>query len=168
MKVSSMAIVDGIINDKYGKRGRQFNENGMPTYSWPFHIEDAPEGTVSFSAILYDIDSYVPSGGFVWIHWTIANLNRDTVGDNESQTATDFIQGANSEMSIQGGQQSRELSSYYGGMSPPDVPHQYTLHVFALDTYLDLENGFMMNEMLHQMEGHILAEAKVSGIYSNE
>ena len=168
MQVSSMAIVDGVIHDKYGQRGRHFNEHGMPTYSWPFHIEDAPAGTVSFAAILYDIDSFVSTGGFIWIHWVIANLHRDTVGDNESQSATDFLQGANSNMSVQGGQQSRELSSYYGGMAPPDVPHQYTLQVFALDTDLDLQNGFLMNQMLHQMEGHVLETAKVFGIYYNE
>ena len=45
MIVTSTGIVNGIIEDKYGKHGSQFNENGMPTYSLPLKIEDAPEGT---------------------------------------------------------------------------------------------------------------------------
>lgn len=167
MKVTTTAIVDGKILDKYGKRGSQFNINGTPTYSWSFKIEDEPEGTVCFAAILDDIDSFPPSGGFVWIHWTIANLKRNEVLENESQTATDFLQGANSSMSVQGGSQSRKLSSCYGGMAPPDAPHEYALHVYALDKELNLENGFMMNEMLHKIEDHVLAKATVKGIYDN-
>ena len=45
MKVSSKAIVNGEFEDKYGKRGSQFSPSGMPSYSIPFEIEDAPEGT---------------------------------------------------------------------------------------------------------------------------
>ena len=47
MKVSSKAIVNGEFEDKYGKRGSQFSPSGMPSYSIPFEIEDAPEGTKS-------------------------------------------------------------------------------------------------------------------------
>ena len=45
MKVSSKAIVNGEFEDKYGKRGSQFSPSGMPSYSIPFEIKDAPEGT---------------------------------------------------------------------------------------------------------------------------
>lgn len=54
MIVTSTGIVNGIIEDKYGKRGSQFNENGMSTYSLPLKIEDAPEGTKSFALVLED------------------------------------------------------------------------------------------------------------------
>ena len=30
------------------------------------------------------------------------------------------------------------------------------MHVYALDKKLNLQNGFLMNEMFKQMEGHIL------------
>ena len=52
------------------------------------------------------------------------------------------MQGRNSWTSIQGGEQSTELSCYYGGMTPPDKPHIYELHVYALDKMLDLERAF--------------------------
>lgn len=167
MKVTSTGIVNGVIDDKYGKYGTQFNECGMPTYSLPLRIEDAPEGTVSFAIMLEDKDAFPVSGGFSWIHWTAANITRTEIKENESQSATDFVQGVNSSISMQGGQQSHELSSFYGGMAPPNEPHVYELHVYALDTKLSLEPGFFMNVMYKQMDGHILAEYTLKGTYRN-
>lgn len=167
MTVTSTGIKNGVIDIKYGKYGENFNKNGMPTYSLPFKIENSPEGTVSYALVLEDKDAFPVSGGFSWIHWTAANITRTEVLENESQTATDFVQGVNSWISIQGGQQSRELSSFYGGMAPPDAPHTYELHVYALNTTLDLKNGFNMNELYQKMGGHILEEYTLKGIYKN-
>lgn len=167
MKVTSTGIVNGVIADQYGKRGTQFNEHGMPTYSLPLKIENSPKGTVSYALVLEDKDAFPVSGGFSWIHWTAANITRTEIKENESQTATDFVQGVNSWTSIQGGQQSAELSSFYGGMAPPDAPHVYELHVFALDKMLNLKKGFHMNELYKQMDGHILAQYTLKGNYKN-
>ncbi len=166
MTVTSSGIVNGVIQDKYGKRG-ELNSHGMPTYSLPFKIENAPEGTVSFAIMLEDKDAFPVSGGFSWVHWTAANITRDELRENESISATDFVQGVNSWTSMQGGQQSKEMSSYYGGMAPPDAPHIYELHVYALDKKLNLENGFLMNDMYKQMDGHVLAEYTLKGTYDN-
>ena len=167
MIVTSTGIKDGIIANQYGKHGDQFNEKGMPTYSLPFNIEEAPNGTVSYAVVLEDKDAYPISGGFSWIHWTVANITRTEIMENESQTATDFIQGVNSWTSMQGGNQSKELSSFYGGMAPPDAPHLYELHVYALDTKLELEQGFYMNHLYKKMDGHILGQYTLKGTYSN-
>ncbi len=167
MNVISNGITDGIIDPKYGGHGTDFNENGVPTCSLPFLITDAPAGTVSFALVLEDKDAYPVTGGFVWIHWLAANITRTELKENESQTATDFVQGCNSWSSIQGGKQSAELSSFYGGMTPPDRPHLYELHVYALDQLLDLKRGFLLNELYHRMNGHILSECTLKGIYHN-
>lgn len=167
MIVISTGIVNGIIEDKYGKHGTEFNQNGMPTYSLPFEVIDAPENTKSFALFLEDKDAFPVSGGFSWVHWVAANITKNKVLENESQRTKDFVQGVNSWMSIQGGNQSKELSSYYGGMAPPNEPHIYELHIYALDTMLDLVNGFMLNEMFRQMDGHILAQYTLKGEYRN-
>ena len=166
MKVTSTGIIDGIIADEYGAKGTQFNENEMPLYSLPLKIEDAPQGTKSFAIVMEDKDA-VPVCGFSWIHWLVANLTRDELLAGESQTATDFIQGVNSWISIQGDNQSIEASSYYGGMAPPNAPHLYETHVYALDTLLDLKPGFYMNELYRAMDGHILDCFTLNGEYSN-
>ncbi len=50
---------------------------------------------------------------------------------------------------------------------PPDKPHIYELHVYALDKMLDLERGFLLNELYREMDGHILAQHTLKGIYEN-
>ena len=92
MNVTSSGISGGVICDKYGKRGTQFNKDGIPTYSLPLKIEGAPAGTKSFAIILEDKDA-VPVCGHVWIHWLVANLKRTELKENESQTAKDFVRG---------------------------------------------------------------------------
>ncbi|WP_223067378.1 YbhB/YbcL family Raf kinase inhibitor-like protein [Paenibacillus caui] len=167
MIVTSSGIRNGKIHDKYGKRGASFNENGVPTCSIPLKIEEAPKDTVSFALVLEDKDAYPVTGGFSWVHWLAANITRNELFENESQTANDFVQGANSWISIQGGQQSKALSSFYGGMTPPDCPHLYEIHVYALDTMLDLENGFLMNELYRKMDDHIVDQFTMKAVYDN-
>lgn len=165
MIVTSTGIVNGVIQDRFGGRGTQFNANGVPDYSLPLQIEHAPEGTRSFALVLEDKDACPVTGGFVWNHWLAANITRCELRENESRTAGDFVQGCNSWASIQGGRQSKELSSFYGGMTPPDRAHTYELHVFALDAVLDLAAGFYLNELYQKMDGHILETYTLKGVY---
>jgi Raf kinase inhibitor-like YbhB/YbcL family protein len=163
MNAYSTGIINGIIEDKYGKRGTQFNVGDMPTYSLPVKIENEPKGTISFAIVLEDKDA-IPVFGFSWIQWTVANLIRNEVMENESISATDFIQGANSWYGALGGVSVKD-ASFYGGMAPPDAPHTYEMHVYALDTKLNLKNGFFMNELYKAMEGHILEQVTIKGVY---
>ena len=163
MFLTSSAIQQGEFADKYGKRGAQFSPNGMPTYSVPFEIHDAPQGTKSFAVVLEDKDA-ITASGFVWIHWLIANLQRTVVEENESQQATDYIQGANSWASALGKFDIAEASAY-GGMAPPNCRHRYELIVYALDTTLELSQGFRFNDLHFAMQGHILAQASLVGTY---
>lgn len=165
MQLSSSGIVNGIIEEKYGKRGTQFSPGGMPTYSLPFTISNPPENVVSYALVLEDKDA-VPVCGFSWIHWTAANITKLEFMENESVTATEYVQGTNSWSGKLGGLDRME-ASVYGGMAPPDAPHTYELHVFALDTMLDLKPGFYMNELYKAMDGHILDQATIKGTYAN-
>ena len=152
MFVTSSAIQNGAFEDKYGKRGTQFSPNGMPTYSIPFEIHDAPQGTKSFAVVLEDKDAIT------------ANLERTVIQENESQTATDYVQGANTWASKLG-QFDIEEASFYGGMAPPNCLHRYELIVYALDTKLNLKPGFRFNDLHFAMQGHILNQAVVMGTY---
>jgi len=161
MYVTSTGIKeDGFYEDKFGFRGSEENN-----YSVPFEIHNAPEGTVSFAVFLEDRDA-VPPTGFSWIHWTIANLKRTEVKENESGKSTDFIEGVNSDCSKLVGK-SREEATGYTGFGPPDTIHEYELRVYALDTELDLEPGFYLNELFKAMRGHVIGHATLYGKYSN-
>lgn len=166
MKVICKGIKNGVFEDKYGFRG-PCNPLGMPIYSIPLTFEDIPEGTKSFAVVLEDKDAYPVSGGFAWIHWLAANIQKTELMENESQTATDFVQGINSWLSVQGGAHPAESCSFYGGMAPPNEPHTYEIHVYALDKILDLANGFMLHDLHRQMRGHILDKETIYGDYSN-
>ena len=162
MKVSSEGIVDGCFLDRYGGKGSSFID-GMPSLSIPFKIEDAPEGTVCFAAILDDYDA-VPVCGFDWIHWILADLKRNEVKEGESRRSGDFVEGRNS----WSGAFDRfpvEKATGYGGMSPPDKVHRYTLKVYALDRELGLEKGFGLNDLVFAMRGHVLARSMIVGCY---
>lgn len=165
MKVTSKGITNGIIQDKYGKRGTQFNETKIPTYSLPIKIENAPKGTVSFALVLEDKDA-VPVCGFSWIHWIAANITKTEIEENESILKKDFVQGLNSWCGAVHNVD-KELAIGYGGMTPPNAPHIYELHIFALDDKLDLKDGFYMNELYRAMDGHILEQATIKGCYEN-
>ena len=165
MKVTSTGIVDGKIQDRFGKRGDQFNEYGICTYSLPLKIEDAPEGTVSFAVACIDFDA-VPPAGFPWIHWLAANITRSELKENECISATDFVQGTTTWSSHHFGKD-RMVVSMYGGPAPNDAPHVYDFQVYALDTMLNLEKGFYLNELYKAMDGHILAQYTLKGIYDN-
>ncbi len=166
MLVKSKGIKNGIIDDKYGKRGL-CNSFDMPVVSIPLEFIGAPEGTVSYAVFIEDKDAYPVSKGFSWVHWLVANITKNSLDEDESRQNKDIVQGANSWMSIQGGSNSREDCSFYGGMAPPNEPHIYEIYVYALDTKLKLENGFYLNELYKAMEGHILATGYIKGKYSN-
>lgn len=141
--------------------------NGIPTYSLPFQIHEAPADAISFAIILEDKDAHPVTGGFVWIYWIVANITRTEVLENVSQASNDFIQGMNSWTSIQGGKQAPELSCFYGGMTLPEQPYIYGLHVYALNTLLNLKKGFLLNNLYRKMDGHILEADTMKGIYKN-
>lgn len=166
MQVTSSAIVDGKFADRFGKRGTQFTKNGMPSYSIPFEIKNAPEKTKSFAVVFEDKDA-AEVAGFVWTHWLIADLERASVVENESISAKDFVQGANSWAS-KINKLSIEEASGYGGMAPPNKPHRYELYVYALDTKLNLKPGFRYNDLHFTMQGHILDKAYLVGTYDSK
>lgn len=165
MKVTSSGITNGVIEDKYGKRGTQFNEANMPTYSLPIKIQNSPKGTVSYALILEDKDA-VPVCGFSWIHWIAANITKTEIEENESILKTNFVQGVNSWCGAIT-KVDKKLAIGYGGMTPPDKPHIYELHVFALKDKLDLQEGFYMNELYKAMDGYILDQTTLKGCYIN-
>lgn len=161
MKIVSEAMNGGNIPARFGKHGDVKNDYGVPSISVPFEIVDAPEGTVSFALVLDDVDA-VPVCGFAWIHWIAANIKKTSVPENDSVIA-DYPQGINSWLQTYG----KEGAKGYGGMTPPDAPHVYSLKVYALDCEIDINDGFFLNEMVHKMKGHVLATAEAEGIYEN-
>ncbi len=120
------------------KFGYKF-ENEAPT----IHFENIPQGTKCTALIMDDPDA-MGAVGKVWVHWLYYNDGNDV----QIEGKTDF----------------GEIG--YGGPAPPDKRHTYIFKAYALDTILDLKEGFSKQELEDAMKGHILAEAKLTGTFA--
>ena len=131
--------------------------NVSPSLEWT----NPPAGTKSFAVTVYDPDAPTGSG---WWHWLIFNIPANVrslsagAGDPASgkappgavQSRTDFGQPG------------------YGGPCPPKgKPHRYVFTVFALDAArLALPARFGGPDVRKAIEGHVLAQAAITGRYS--
>ena len=103
-----------------------------------------PSSTTTLALIMDDPDA-MAAVGKVWVHWLqYHNLNETSPIEGK----TDF----------------GEIG--YGGPAPPDGRHTYVFKGYALDTQLDLKEGYSKQELENAMKGHIIAEAKLTGTFA--
>ncbi|GAY73413.1 YbhB/YbcL family Raf kinase inhibitor-like protein [Lentilactobacillus kosonis] len=162
MKIS-VPLENGLLPDKYGKYATEQLDD-TPIISFPISIQDAPISAKTFALLLIDWDA-VPVSGFAWIHWVAANIdgNVTQIPENNSQSlVVPMIQGRNSTAGSIVGNQNPDTAWRYNGPQPPDAIHNYQLHVYALDSVLDLSDGFWLNELQSKMANHIIEESMVN------
>lgn len=165
-ELTSSGIENGYIKEKYGQYGTE-NIKGMPSLSLPLEWKGVPEGTKSFALVMQDYDA-IPVTGFSWIHWVAVVPGSYTkLEENASLTNKDIIQGVNSWISSMGGLSKAE-ASHFGGPAPPDKEHTYEITIYALDKEIKLENGYYLNELYKEMEGHVLDSATLEGVYKTK
>jgi Raf kinase inhibitor-like YbhB/YbcL family protein len=133
----------------------KYSCNGQ-SISPPLDWGDGPPGTVSFALILEDPDAPVKN----FTHWVIFNLPPDTQGlpeaiPTDATLASGALQGKN------GGGSTR----YIGPCPPKGSPHHYRFTLYALDKSLDLVAGASKDQVLQAMQGHILAQSQLVGLY---
>lgn len=153
MKIN-VVLENGLLLDKYAKYS-EFKIGGAPSMSFPIKITGVPQGAKTLALTFVDFDS-IPVCGFAWKHWLAANLpaDIDEIPENASQNgAFGMVQGKTDF--------SGAVSCRYGGPCPPDRTHNYTLTVFALDSALELSEGFSLDELNAKMGGHILEKAEI-------
>ena len=148
MKIVSQGIKDGVIDDKYGKRGNI-------DLSLPLAFSNYPKNTISFAVIIEDFDA-IEVCGHDFVHWLVANLDKPYLEENASLNSHNFIEGKND-----------FNRNNYGGMAPPDRQHYYDITVYALDCFLDINEGFTYQELKDKIKNHILDEANIKGLYKN-
>jgi len=146
MNLSSPAFENaGNIPSKYTCDG----DNISPELNW----SEVPEGTESF-VLIHDDPDAVPVAGYVWDHWILYNIPANTSSIPENSSV---------------GQQG--MTSFgktgYGGPCPPDSSgkHKYFFKLYALDSSLDLPAEPDKSQIEEAMEGHILAQAELTGNY---
>ena len=124
----------------------------------PLAWGDPPQSTASF--VLINDDPDAPVG--TWVHWVLYNLPADARSLEEAVASDAEL----SDGSRNGQNSWRRLG--YGGPCPPGGTHRYFFKLYALDTALDLASGANKEEVLKAMEGHILGQAELMGVYSRK
>lgn len=147
--IRSAAFSDGqTIPKEYTADGK----NISPPVTWT----DPPTGTKSFAIICEDPDA--PGGTFT--HWLIYNVPAELRSlepgvPRDKKLTNGALQGKNDFGDI----------GYGGPDPPPGKPHRYIFHLYALDSVLDVQPEIERKDLLNAIQGHILAEAQLIGMY---
>lgn len=131
------------IPKKYTGDGRDINP--------PLIFENVPKGTKSLVLIMDDPDA--PMG--TWDHWIVFNIPPEVREIKENEVPKGSVLGTNDFRKLE-----------YGGPSPPPgKPHRYFFKLYALDTILNLRQGVRKKEVEKAMQGHVLAQTSLVGLY---
>ena len=140
---------NGTIPTRYTCEG----DNISPPLSWVGVPEDAE------SLVLICDDPDGPSG--TWSHWVLYNVSpqierlQEGIPDDERLSPTG-MQGRND-----------FGDSGYGGPCPPQgSSHRYYFRLFALDKSLDFMPGATRDQVMGEIQDHILAQTEFIGHYS--
>jgi Raf kinase inhibitor-like YbhB/YbcL family protein len=121
----------------------------------PLRWSSLPRGTKEIAIICDDPDAPTQKP---FVHWVIYKIPADRRGLPEGGS-----EGALEGLNDFGGKG-------YGGCMPPrgHGVHHYHFKVYALDAELDVPEGLSKDELLATMEGRVLDEGALIGIYERE
>jgi hypothetical protein len=110
-------------------------------------IENIPDNAKSLALIVDDPDA--PAGTF--IHWVVFDI---PVSTTISENSVPGKEGMNT-----------TGTNSYVSPCPPSGTHRYFFKLYALGTMLNLKEGITKEQLESAMEGYILAQAELIGLY---
>ncbi len=147
-RLSSPAFQPGqTIPTKYTCDGMDIS----PPLTWT----DPPGETASLALIMDDPDA--PVG--IWVHWVIFDIPPDARELPEGVPPDPVLEDG----SVQGTNSWGRVG--YGGPCPPRGTHRYFFKLYALDSTLSLDSTATKADVLAAMEGRVLAQAELMGVY---
>ena len=151
LELTSDAFANGqSIPVKYSCKGK----NISPALAW----NEPPAGTQSFALIVDDPDA--PMG--TWVHWVLFNIPANTHNlPEDAQITAKTIEPNTTSVGKNSWGDLR-----YGGPCPPSGTHRYYFKLYALDTTISLSPGATKEQVLKEMQGHVLAQAELMGTFS--
>lgn len=145
MKIFSSAFDEGgHIPKKYSRLGGDVSP--------PLSFLDVPKEAKSLVLICHDPDAPRLGG---WTHWLVWNISPETEGIPEGEPPKDAPLG----LTDWG-------ENRWGGPQPPSGTHRYIFYLYALDTEINLYDKSDRQQLLSAMQGHILDESKLTGLFS--
>lgn len=119
----------------------------------PLSFVDIPKEAKSLALIVDDPDA--PMGTFV--HWVAYNIPPNISAVEEGAGIPAATVGKNS-----AGQEN------FVGPCPPNGEHRYFFKLYALDSAAPIPSGASKEALLDAMQGHILSEAELVGVYKRQ
>ena len=171
LEISTTAFAPG---GQIPERHSCFGDNVSPPLEW----SGVPAEAESLLLLLYDLDAGTESGASTaqgFAHWIVYNIPPTTTGyaedvpagenldSGEMQGSNDFAQFAAAGDTFPSGAPIK-LVGYDGPC--PGGEHRYAFALYALDTTLDLPAAATMAQVLAAMEGHVISQAEVVGVFT--
>ncbi|MFN2130282.1 MAG: YbhB/YbcL family Raf kinase inhibitor-like protein [Anaerolineae bacterium] len=149
-----MELVSGAFDsgDSIPRKYTCDGDNISPPLSWRFVPDEAN------ALVLVCDDPDAPEGPFV--HWVLYDLPVDIRRLEEDVPRKDRL--------ASGGVQGRNGSGkigYSGPCPPRGSAHHYYFRLYALDQSLNLPPGATRQQVLNRIEGHVLDNARLLGLY---
>ena len=148
MKIESTSFENNsAIPAKYTCDGKDINPE--------LRIIDVPDGTQELVLIVDDPDA--PGG--IWTHWTVWGISPDIDVIKEGVLPDGAVEGVTSFGTIG-----------YGGPCPPEGTgvHRYFFRLYALNKKIDLPAASTTEELKEKIEGSIIEEADIIGLYTHD
>jgi Raf kinase inhibitor-like YbhB/YbcL family protein len=148
---SSHLVLKSAAFDNMGQIPTQYTCKGVDE-SVPLHWKGVPRATKSLVLVMDDPDA--PGG--LWYHWGYYNML-------PQQTRL----SANIHVPPYGADPVRNSWGVpeYQGPCPPSGHHRYEFKIFALDKRIKEAANVKMPRIQKDMKGHVLAMAKLTGIF---
>ena len=121
----------------------------------PLEFKDVPKEAVSLALIVDDPDAPIPPPAGGWVHWTLWNMDPATTAITENSVPPKAIAG-----------QTSSGQNVYGGPCPPSGTHRYFFKLYALDSKLSLSSFSLKEDLEKSMQGHVIMQAELVGLYS--
>ena len=125
----------------------------------PLRWRNPPQAAKSFALVVDDPDA--PKGG--WIHWVVYGIPAAVNQLEEGLPKSEMLP-----VGAKQGLTDFQHPGYNGPCPPPGKPHRYYFKLYALDTPLNLGPSQTKAQLLSEMVGHILAEARLMGRYQRK
>lgn len=149
--ITSDAFDDGdMIPEEYTDDGRDISP--------PLTFEGVPEDAAELVLICHDPDAPREGG---WTHWVVYGMAPGIDGLPENVPTEATV----SDPELTQGENSWGKTGYGGPAPPPGDPHRYQFRGYALSEPLNLEPGATKNEVEAAMQGKIIGEAMLEGLY---
>jgi Raf kinase inhibitor-like YbhB/YbcL family protein len=133
-------------------------EDISPPLSW----SGVPLTALSLALIVEDPDAPDPAAPQrIWTHWVLYDMPRDAEGLKEGVTHSELPPGT-----LEGRNDWHKTG--YGGPCPPVGRHRYFFKLYALRTVLPDLDKPNRARLLLEMEGEIIEQAELVGLYQRK